>query len=46
MLGDKWKKMGVEERKQYAQEAKVLADQHKKIHPDCWKRKRNGQFQV
>ncbi|CAH1265447.1 HBP1 [Branchiostoma lanceolatum] len=41
ILGDRWKKMKVEERKVYAQEAKVLAERHKKIHPDCWKRKRS-----
>ncbi|XP_070557664.1 HMG box-containing protein 1-like isoform X2 [Ptychodera flava] len=42
ILGDRWKKMKVEERRVYAQEAKVLAEEHKKIHPDCWKRKRSS----
>ncbi|XP_077979756.1 HMG box-containing protein 1-like [Glandiceps talaboti] len=42
ILGDRWKKMKVEERKVYAQEAKMLAEEHKKIHPDCWKRKRSS----
>eukprot|EP00057_Strongylocentrotus_purpuratus_P004894 XP_003729714.1 PREDICTED: HMG box-containing protein 1 [Strongylocentrotus purpuratus] len=40
ILGTKWKKMRLEERKVFSQEAKHLADEHKKIHPDCWKRKR------
>ncbi|XP_054750882.2 HMG box-containing protein 1-like isoform X1 [Lytechinus pictus] len=40
ILGNKWKKMRLEERKVFSQEAKHLADEHKKIHPDCWKRKR------
>ncbi|XP_077869389.1 HMG box-containing protein 1-like [Saccoglossus kowalevskii] len=42
ILGDRWKKMKVEERRVFAQEAKVLAEEHKKIHPDCWKRKRSS----
>jgi hypothetical protein len=33
--------MKTEERKIFAQEAKQLAEQHRKIHPDCWKRKRS-----
>lgn len=41
ILGNKWKKMKLEERKVFSQEAKQLADEHKKIHPDCWKRKRS-----
>ncbi|XP_064607362.1 HMG box-containing protein 1-like [Liolophura sinensis] len=40
MLGDKWKQMTIEERDRYAQEARMLAEEQKKIHPDCWKRKR------
>ncbi|GAB1598148.1 HMG box-containing protein 1-like [Argonauta hians] len=39
MLGDRWKKMKTEERNVFAEEAKYLAEQLKKIHPDCWKRK-------
>jgi len=40
MLGDKWKKMTTDDKNVYADKAKVLADQQKKIHPDCWKRKK------
>ncbi|XP_071489349.1 HMG box-containing protein 1-like [Diadema antillarum] len=40
ILGNKWKKMKLEERRVFSQEAKQLAEEHKKIHPDCWKRKR------
>ncbi|EDO36144.1 predicted protein [Nematostella vectensis] len=42
ILGDKWKSMKQEERKQYVMEAKQLAEEHKKVNPDCWKRKRSG----
>lgn len=41
MLGDQWRKMKTEEKKMYSQEAKVRADEVKKVHPDCWKRKRS-----
>ena len=41
LLGDTWKKMGIEERRAYTQEAKLLAEQQKRMHPDCWKRKRS-----
>jgi hypothetical protein len=42
ILGDKWKSMESEERHKYVQEAKQLAEEHKKVNPDCWKRKRTG----
>lgn len=41
LLGDHWKKLTGEERRVYIQEAKLLADQQKRLHPDCWKRKRS-----
>ena len=41
LLGDKWKKLGAEERRLYVLEAKMLADKQKQLHPDCWKRKRS-----
>jgi len=41
LLGDKWKKLASEERQTFAQEARVLADLHRKVNPDCWKRKRS-----
>ena len=41
LLGDKWKKLGAEERRLYVLEAKLLADKQKQLHPDCWKRKRS-----
>lgn len=43
ILGDKWKAMKQEERKEYVIQAKILADEHKRINPDCWKRKRTSQ---
>ncbi|KAI4825151.1 hypothetical protein KUCAC02_020849 [Chaenocephalus aceratus] len=42
ILGDKWKKMKNEERRLYTMEAKVLAEEQKRINPDCWKRKRTN----
>ncbi|KAK3101318.1 hypothetical protein FSP39_002656 [Pinctada imbricata] len=40
ILGDTWKKMSSGERSIYEDKAKVLAKEQKKIHPDCWKRKK------
>jgi len=41
ILGDKWKAMKQEDRREYVIHAKLLADEHKRVNPDCWKRKRN-----
>ena len=43
ILGDKWKAMKQEDRREYVIQAKLLADEHKKVNPDCWKRKRNSE---
>lgn len=43
ILGDEWKSLSSEDRKVYILEAKNLAEEHKKIYPDCWKRKRTTQ---
>merc|ERR1711894_328863 len=40
LLGEAWKGLALEEREQYSQRAKTMADEQKKIFPDCWKRKR------
>ncbi|XP_063430940.1 HMG box-containing protein 1-like isoform X1 [Mytilus trossulus] len=40
LLGDEWQKMGLNHRHVYSEKAKLMADQQKKIHPDCWKRKK------
>ncbi len=40
LLGEAWKGLPPEEREQYSQRAKVMADEQKKLYPDCWKRKR------
>ncbi|KAG5830807.1 hypothetical protein ANANG_G00314500 [Anguilla anguilla] len=42
ILGDRWKKMKQEERRTYAQEAKELAEEQKRLNPDCWKRRRTS----
>ncbi|XP_077601193.1 HMG box-containing protein 1-like [Stigmatopora nigra] len=42
ILGDKWKKMKSEERRLYTTEAKALAEEQKRLNPDCWKRKRTN----
>uniref|UniRef100_A0A8C8FNM7 HMG box-containing protein 1 n=1 Tax=Oncorhynchus tshawytscha TaxID=74940 RepID=A0A8C8FNM7_ONCTS len=42
ILGEKWKKMRGEERRMYTMEAKALADEQKRLNPDCWKRKRTN----
>ena len=43
ILGDEWKSLSSEDRKVYISEAKTLAEEHKRIYPDCWKRKRTTQ---
>ena len=40
LLGEAWKSLPLEEREGYSTKAKLLADEQKKIHPDCWKRKK------
>ncbi|XP_061780563.1 HMG box-containing protein 1 [Nerophis lumbriciformis] len=42
ILGDRWKKMKSEERRMYTMEAKALAEEQKRLNPDCWKRKRTN----
>jgi len=41
LLGEAWKGLNTEDREVFSQKAKVLADEQKKLHPDCWKRKRS-----
>jgi len=41
LLGEAWKGLPVEEREKYSHKAKILADEQKKLYPDCWKRKRS-----
>ena len=43
LLGEAWKSLPLEERESYSNKAKVLADEQKKIYPDCWKRKKTVQ---
>ena len=40
--GEAWKSLPQEERVQYSHRAKVMADEQKKLYPDCWKRKRTA----
>ncbi|KAL0962677.1 hypothetical protein UPYG_G00343870 [Umbra pygmaea] len=42
ILGEKWKKMRGEERRIYTIEAKALAEEQKRLNPDCWKRRRTN----
>uniref|UniRef100_H3C865 HMG box-containing protein 1 n=1 Tax=Tetraodon nigroviridis TaxID=99883 RepID=H3C865_TETNG len=42
LLGEKWKKMRSEERRVFTTQAKALADEQKRLNPDCWKRKRTS----
>jgi len=39
LLGEAWKSLAAEDRELYSGKAKVLADEQKKLYPDCWKRK-------
>ncbi|KAK3611231.1 hypothetical protein CHS0354_005242 [Potamilus streckersoni] len=40
MLGEKWRGMSDDKKQLYGERARVMAEEQKKIHPDCWKRKR------
>ncbi|KAL3851772.1 hypothetical protein ACJMK2_015481 [Sinanodonta woodiana] len=40
MLGEKWRAMSDDKKLLYGERARVMAEEQKKIHPDCWKRKR------
>ncbi|XP_054656427.1 HMG box-containing protein 1-like [Dunckerocampus dactyliophorus] len=40
LLGERWKKMRSEERRVFTLQAKALAEEQKRLDPDCWKRKR------
>ncbi|XP_047430730.1 HMG box-containing protein 1-like isoform X2 [Mugil cephalus] len=42
LLGERWKKMRTEERRTFTLQAKALADEQKRLNPDCWKRKRTN----
>ncbi|XP_015233937.1 PREDICTED: HMG box-containing protein 1-like isoform X1 [Cyprinodon variegatus] len=42
LLGEQWKKMRSEERRVFTLQAKALADEQKRLNPDCWKRKRTN----
>ncbi|KAA8579958.1 hypothetical protein FQN60_005493, partial [Etheostoma spectabile] len=42
LLGEQWKKMRSEERRTFTIEAKALADEQKRLNPDCWKRRRTN----
>jgi hypothetical protein len=40
LLGEAWKGLPQPDRDGYSHKAKVMADEQKKLFPDCWKRKR------
>ncbi|XP_076064157.1 uncharacterized protein LOC143038604 [Oratosquilla oratoria] len=41
LLGAMWKTLAEEEREKFNSEARVQAEERKRIDPDCWKRKRS-----
>ncbi|XP_049764015.1 HMG box-containing protein 1-like isoform X1 [Schistocerca cancellata] len=41
LLGEAWRSMPAEERQKFVEEARLLAQEQKRRHPDCWKRKRS-----
>lgn len=42
LLGEQWKKLRSEEKRTFTVQAKALADEQKRLNPDCWKRKRTN----
>lgn len=41
ILGETWKEMSEDQRNTYAETARALAEEQKKLFPDCWKRRRS-----
>ena len=41
LLGEAWKKLTQEQREDYSRKARDLAEEYKKDHPDCWKRRKS-----
>ncbi|XP_059474160.1 HMG box-containing protein 1-like [Neocloeon triangulifer] len=41
LLGESWRSLPQNEREVFVQEARLLATEQKRLHPDCWKRKRS-----
>jgi len=41
LLGEAWQSLAPTEKEKYASSAKARAEEQKRIHPDCWKRKRS-----
>lgn len=42
ILGDAWRSLPAGEKQMYIAEAKIMAQERKRLHPDCWKRKRSN----
>jgi hypothetical protein len=42
-LGEHWKRLSLEQRQEYTNRAKELAQQYKEKNPDCWKRRSRSQ---
>jgi hypothetical protein len=40
LLGDAWKRLTAAQREEYSLCARQMAEDYKRAHPDCWKRKR------
>ena len=40
LLGEQWRGMPRHQKRRFAEEANILAAQHKKTYPNCWKRKK------
>jgi HMG box transcription factor 1 len=41
LLGESWRGLPHNEREVFVHEARLLATEQKRLHPDCWKRKRS-----
>ena len=41
ILGEAWRNLPPAEKEGYVIEAKAMAQERKRLHPDCWKRKRS-----
>ncbi|KAJ9590691.1 hypothetical protein L9F63_016207 [Diploptera punctata] len=41
ILGEAWRNLAPAQKEGYIREAKAMAQERKRLHPDCWKRKRS-----
>lgn len=41
ILGEAWRQLPADQKEVFISEAKALSSERKRLHPECWKRKRS-----